>query len=398
MNILRDSQKIEKIYFFIFSSFLFFSAIFCGFTKVNNLFHVAIALFYLGVIFNPDLKKVFFTMLISKKYFFIFTWLFFIYYSLTNIWGGNIRNLTSTLTHGFYLFTYLSLLIIFLENERIRYITLKCIVLGISVLCIYTLFTDPVLLMSRGVTESNPGPSNVIDLAGYCGVAILIALFIFNKRKDYIMILCILSTAIVMFITLSRGPIISFFIALCLLIRVTYISNRSLFIMLFAILIFSGVMHYYDIFEKLVSRFTDVIHSGGVRIGIWQHTLDSVKEYFLFGRGVEYKLNFVNELKENITTTHSVYMGTLLKGGIIGSVLFFLMIVPGVVSGIKQFIRGERYGLAILIFMLIFISSQGMFVIGNPNEQWILFWLPLAIAMSNLNSTDKNKTVQKTQR
>ncbi|MEM8240006.1 O-antigen ligase domain-containing protein, partial [Morganella morganii subsp. sibonii] len=90
MNILRDSQKIEKIYFFIFSSFLFFSAIFCGFTKVNNLFHVAIALFYLGVIFNPDLKKVFFTMLISKKYFFIFTWLFFIYYSLTNIWGGNI--------------------------------------------------------------------------------------------------------------------------------------------------------------------------------------------------------------------------------------------------------------------------------------------------------------------
>ncbi|HDU8648034.1 O-antigen ligase family protein [Morganella morganii] len=393
MNILRDSQKIEKMYFFMFSSFLFFSAIFCGFTKVNNLFHIAIVLFYLGVIFNPDLKKVFFTMLINKKYFFIFTCLFFIYYSLTNIWGGNARNLTSTLTHGFYLFTYLSLLIIFLENEKTRYVTLKCIVMGVSVLCLYTLFTDPVLLMSRRVTESNPGPSNVIDLAGYCGIAILIALLIFNKCKDYIMILCILSMAVVMFLTLSRGPIISFFVALILLIRITGISNRALFIMLFTILFFSGVMHYYDIFEKLVNRFTDVIYSGGVRMGIWQNAFDSVKEHLLSGRGVEYKLNFVNKLGQDITTAHSVYMGTLLKGGIIGLALFFLMIFSGVASGVKQFIHGERYGLAILIFMLIFISSQGMFVIGNPNEQWILFWLPLAIAMSNLTPADKNKTV-----
>lgn len=393
MNILRDSQKIEKMYFFMFSSFLFFSAIFCGFTKVNNLFHIAIVLFYLGIIFNPDLKKVFFTMLINKRYFFIFTCLFFIYYSLTNIWGGNARNLTSTLTHGFYLFTYLSLLIIFLENEKTRYVTLKCIVMGVSVLCLYTLFTDPVLLMNRGVAENNPGPSNVIDLAGYCGVAILIALFVFNRQKDYIMIFCILSMAIVMFLTLSRGPIISFFVAFLLLIRITNVSNRALFIMLFAILFFSGVMHYYDIFEKLVNRFTDVVYSGGVRMDIWSHALELVKDNLFFGQGVEYKLSFVNKLNESITTTHSVYMGMLLKGGIIGSVLFLLMIFSGVISGVKQFLRGERYGLTILVFMLIFISSQGMFVIGNPNEQWILFWLPLAIAMSNLTPADKNKTV-----
>lgn len=394
MNILRDSQKIEKMYFFIFSSFLFFSAIFCGFTRVNNLFHISVILFYLGVIFNPGLRKDFLATLINKKYFFIFTCLFFIYYSLTNLWGGNARNLTSTLTHGFYLFTYLSLLIIFLENEKTRYITLKCIVFGVSALCLYTLLSDPALLMRRGVTENNPGPSNVIDLAGYCGIAILIALFVFNKCKDYSMILCILSMAVVMFLTLSRGPLISFFIALLLLIRITYISNRSLFVMLFLMLIFSGAMHYYDIFERLVDRFSDVIHSGGVRMGIWQNAFDSVRDDLLFGRGVEYQLNFVNKLGEDITTTHSVYMGTLLKGGVIGLGLFSLVIFTGVISGIKKFIRGERYGLAILVFMLIFISSQGMFVIGNPNEQWILFWLPLAIAMSNLAPADKNKATQ----
>ncbi len=36
------------------------------------------------------------------------------------------------------------------------------------------------------------------------------------------------------------------------------------------------------------------------------------------GRGFGYELNFINYSGEHITTTHSVYLGSLLKGGIIG--------------------------------------------------------------------------------
>jgi hypothetical protein len=32
--------------------------------------------------------------------------------------------------------------------------------------------------------------------------------------------------------------------------------------------------------------------------------------------------------------------------------------------------------------MLVFYSSQGMFVIANPAEFWYLFWLPLALLLS----------------
>ncbi|BEM33827.1 hypothetical protein SME36J_24590 [Serratia marcescens] len=34
------------------------------------------------------------------------------------------------------------------------------------------------------------------------------------------------------------------------------------------------------------------------------------------------------------------------------------------------------------LFMLVFYSSQGMFVIANPAEFWYLFWLPLAMLLS----------------
>ncbi|MCL0268730.1 O-antigen ligase domain-containing protein, partial [Klebsiella pneumoniae] len=38
--------------------------------------------------------------------------------------------------------------------------------------------------------------------------------------------------------------------------------------------------------------------------------------------------------------------------------------------------------LAILFYALVFMASQGMFIISNPRETWVLFWLPLGIALS----------------
>ncbi|PLP10537.1 polymerase, partial [Klebsiella pneumoniae] len=42
----------------------------------------------------------------------------------------------------------------------------------------------------------------------------------------------------------------------------------------------------------------------------------------------------------------------------------------------------SRYSLAILFYALVFMASQGMFIISNPRETWVLFWLPLGIALS----------------
>ncbi|MBS5243908.1 MAG: hypothetical protein KHZ57_32140, partial [Hungatella hathewayi] len=92
---------------------------------------------------------------------------------------------------------------------------------------------------------------------------------------------------------------------------------------------------------------------------------------------------FTNYSGEHITTTHSVYLGSLLKGGIIGLLLLFAVIAGGLWRAWSKRREDSRYGLAIFGYALIFMASQGMFIISNPRETWPLFWLPLGIALSS---------------
>ena len=65
----------------------------------------------------------------------------------------------------------------------------------------------------------------------------------------------------------------------------------------------------------------------------------------------------------------------------IGLALLLAVIAGGLWQAWRKQQDG-RYGLAIFIYALIFMASQGMFIISNPRESWSLFWLPLGIALS----------------
>ena len=134
--------------------------------------------------------------------------------------------------------------------------------------------------------------------------------------------------------------------------------------------------------DMLLARFEELGTQSGLRISIWRHTLTEIVNQPWLGRGASYELNFINYSGEHITTTHSVYLGALLKGGIIGLLLLLALIARGLWQAWRKRRDDSRYGLAMLIFALVFMASQGMFIISNPRETWILFWLPLAIALS----------------
>ena len=90
------------------------------------------------------------------------------------------------------------------------------------------------------------------------------------------------------------------------------------------------------------------------------------------GRGFSYELDFINYSGEHITTTHSVYMGALLKGGIVGLLLLLAIIACGLWQAWRKRHTDSRYSLAILFYALVFMASQGMFIISNPRETWVL--------------------------
>jgi O-antigen ligase len=134
--------------------------------------------------------------------------------------------------------------------------------------------------------------------------------------------------------------------------------------------------------DMLLARFEELGTQSGLRLSIWHHTLSEMASQPWLGRGFSYELDFINYSGEHITTTHSVYMGALLKGGIVGLLLLLAIIACGLWQAWRKRHTDSRYSLAILFYALVFMASQGMFIISNPRETWVLFWLPLGIALS----------------
>ncbi len=61
-------------------------------------------------------------------------------------------------------------------------------------------------------------------------------------------------------------------------------------------------------------------------------------------------------------------MGALLKGGIVGLLLLLAVIACGLWQAWRKRRSDSRYSLAILFYALVFMASQGMFIISNPGR------------------------------
>lgn len=379
----KIAKHANTAYPVIFYLFLFFSSIFCIATRVNNLFHLTLILFVLSLCNRHHLN----TLLENsrgKGLTFITIIIFAVYFALSNLWGGTATNLTSTLTHGTYLFFYVLILGSLLENTKSRQIALLSIVAGISVLCLYSMATDSSqILQLRTLSASNPGPTNVIDLAGYCGVGIFIAAMLMKEQKQSLYWIPILILLSMMMLTQSRGPLISCAIAFLFTLHAKLLTPRNITAAAILVLIFAALLVFTPAGDLLLGRFEALGTQSGLRLSIWQHTLQEVASSIWLGRGFAFDLDFINYSGEHITTTHSVYLGALLKGGIIGLITLGLVILSGLVFAIKKYVKDKRYETALFIYALIFMASQGMFIISNPRESWILFWLPLTIVISN---------------
>jgi len=385
MYFLKNKITLEKCYLFFFTLFLFFSAIFCISTRVNNLFHISGVLFLIALAISSDIRKK--TLHRKNIRIGVFTiGVFAIYFGISNLWGGNDETLRSAFTHGLYITIYTIMLVSMLEDERYRHRAMTAIVSGLTVLSVYTLFTDfNLVLHLRQVSETNPGPTNVIDLAGYCAIGCLLSFILYKEKTQLLYLLPVIPLFTLLLLTQSRGPFIALIVSLVIFFHVRTIVRKHLIITAAAIIALALILSYTQVGEQFLSRFEALRQQSGLRLSIWAHTLELIKSNIWFGKGFNYNLDFINYSGEHITTTHSIYIGAFLKGGIIGLALFLVIINYGLLCAWFKFINNRRLEASIFLFSIIFMMSQGMFIINNPRESWILFWLPLAVVISNTN-------------
>lgn len=380
MRFSDKTETLKKINFLFFLAFIFFSAIFCGYTKVNNLLHISIILFILTLAIDPDSRKIFHINPERKKGF-LYTLLFLVYFSVSNLWGDKPSNIESTLTHSVYLLLFLAMLVNTLDSKNRHTVLISCIV-GLFLLCVYCLvFEYHSIIVFRKVSNHHPGPENVIDLAGYAAIGVILCLIVFREKRKKLVLFAIPVFLGVMVISQSRGPIIALILSLFITLPFRNINKKNIVYSIVTIVILSAALLYSSMGELIIKRFSELYVQSFLRLSIWSHTLQMVSEAPFFGHGFNDHLTFVNYSGEHIRTTHSVYLGTLLKGGVVGLALLILILQQGLKSLLNSVKEGQHFELSLYLFMMIFYLSQGIFVISNPTEYWYLFWFPLAFGL-----------------
>ncbi|CAH5482486.1 MULTISPECIES: O-antigen ligase family protein [Serratia] len=371
-------RQLYVVFLFLFS---FFSAIFCGYTKVNNLFHLAAIFFTIALYRNADLRLTF-SLNHEVRRGLGLTAAMLCYFAFSNLWSNDPANIESTLTHSVYLLLYLTMLISVLNGAK-RDLLFTVITLGLTLLCLYSLvFDHQEILVSRQVSKSNPGPGNVIDLAGLAGIGIFLSLIVFREKRRLVILAVIPILLGTMLLTQSRGPMISLFIALLITQSYRHLKLKHAAYFLIALVAVSTVILSSEIGQLLLTRFEEMYTQSSLRLSIWRHIFELVGQSPYFGYGFNYELSFTNYSGEYIRTTHSLYWGALLKGGIVGLALLMAVLSYSALLALRRMRDGMRLEAALFIFILLFYTSQGMFVVGNPSESWYLFWFPLAVIMT----------------
>lgn len=381
--LLNNHLRLEKAYSLLFILFMFFSAIFCNVSKVNLLFHGSLIIFIITLFLSYESRKIF----LNDKSFLkglILPLLFLLYFSFTNLWSQNPGNISSTLKQTLYLLTFIFL---FRQTERLGYkkYVMAAVFLGMSILSILTLImVDKTTLLQNRLGNSFPwAPDNVIDLGGYMVIGLFCGMiFIRETGKNWLYLLFPV-LLITLLLTQSRGPLIAFIAAFVLLfiINPSY-KSKHIFYGVAIVSVIIALVFLTNFHHIFINRLDSSYQQSFIRFGIWKNAVEIASEKPFFGWGYDKNLVFVNSVGQNISTTHTIYLSSFLKGGVVGFTLLMSVIAFGLVQLRKHIRVQHKTEASIFIFSLIYYMTQGMFIIGNPQEFWFLFWFPLAIVLS----------------
>lgn len=378
-----DVTALIAVYAFL--TFSFFSAIFCGHTRVNNLFHISAFFFLLTWVTRQEFRQDWLNRRAAVSGIAL-TACFLAYYSASNLWGGTPSDTVSALTHSAYILVYLGLLVTVLDSPR-RNLLLCTVIAGITLLCLYLAWVDYHEIYTLRVTSgANPGPRNVIDLAGYAELGIILSLMVFRDTQQKKVLLAIPPLFAFMVLTQSRGPLIALLAALALTTHYRTLNKKTTMLIVAALILTAAMVLLSSSGEMLITRFAQLYQQSFVRMSIWRHSVSLIEQAPFFGYGFKSELAFTNYTGEFIHTTHSLYLGALLKGGLVGFCLLAGLLAFGARLALRYHKAGRRLEAALYLFMLIFYCSQGMFVIANPAEFWYLFWFPLAMVFAQPTS------------
>jgi len=382
---------------------LYFGLIFSGFFWAVTDVHRDILYIggIVGVIFSivgACKKKLVIDFGFVKQPLFILAALFLSYSTLTILWSDpdSSARVVKFLKNFFILPLFLFLYVASLQANKNLYRVLVTVFLGSAALSgLYILLNHYVLnempsMRLRGVGRVE----NPIALGLMCSIAALFLLFPDKSfydvlKKPVVRIIGILLFLTVLFLCLSRGPILAFGTTFFILLVLNKKYWTAVGLFLVGLCIIGGFIISADWSN---TNFLERGSSG--RLSAWIQGVDQIQEKPLFGHGVATKMTYQVPYMNHITTAshvHNIYLSHFIQGGVIG-VLLLLGTFGFALKNAWNLKRNYHYN---SVFSIMLITAiLGVVDFGgfhtSMGTTWFVFWMPIAFLLAHYALLNKS--------
>jgi O-antigen ligase len=224
-------------------------------------------------------------------------------------------------------------------------------------------------------------------------VAIACTYFLLHQRAVKIKLLYLgplLASLSYMLLTQSRGPLLSFAVSLLAWQLSTwllqkedyYIHRNKLLLVLVSIFVVISVLFILNPEYFKLSFLRNI--SIGHRLQMWEQLLVRIKDAPWFGHGLTADARTTTSDGFLYIHPHSVYVGTLLYGGIVGLSLLVSMVISALWQGFRRV--GQPINLvaaSMVLYGALCIAPNGNMLIHHPKPFWLFFWFPVALVVAS---------------
>ncbi len=152
-------------------------------------------------------------------------------------------------------------------------------------------------------------------------------------------------------------------------------QRRVLYSAILAVLAGALAFVFPDLLEQALLRGL------GLRPEIWTQIWTEAKAAPIAGHGLVSMVS-VDGGEQYFETAHNAYLQVFWQGGVIGLCLFLAVLM---VAFRYAWQRGRQQGdytvFCILMFTACIMMTGVDTLIARPRDQWLLFWLPLALLL-----------------
>ncbi|WP_141215506.1 O-antigen ligase [Hahella sp. CCB-MM4] len=348
---------------------------------INNLFYVGVLLPMFIIIFRtpPRFRENRLLLLIAGVLF---------YFAFSTFWGDQpyVEKWGQSLRHIVYILLYIAAVSMVFQRDRWFWSVVKFISItaGVGLTINLYFFVSGNKDRMYGVVSYE----NAVDLGvayGFASILLLSAIIEckFLKRWSIPLLIYLI---VGMMLTETRTALIGF----CLASVVILIKNmriKHMLVCVSAMVVILIVAWQFGLLERfhLPSLNSD---RPIPRFLVWHEIWQEVKDQGALLSGIGYHSRIgvtVVELRETFSTTHSLYVGSFMLGGILGLSLVLCVVLYTYWLGIRQsYSGGSWFTLGLLVYGTFCGLTHGTRILGHPGDNWLFWWFPVALVMPPL--------------